>query len=117
MSTGGPELLWITRRLDVVGVAPAAELESDAGTGLPTRSALLERLEWALHPAGDGEVNQGGAAVLAFGSERHGLSAEVRARADRSCLTRPAPPTSAEGVRWATIAPNTHPLTSTGDPT
>ncbi len=55
-AAGGPEVLWTTRRLDIVGSGPGRAPETDAATGLPTRQALLERLEWALHPAGEGEV-------------------------------------------------------------
>jgi PAS domain S-box-containing protein len=56
VASGSPELQWVTRRLDVVGTWPASEVETDAATALPTRDALVERLEWALHPAGDAEV-------------------------------------------------------------
>ena len=50
----GPEVQWITRRMDVVGAAPQTAAEIDASTGLPTRYSLLDRLAWALHPAGSG---------------------------------------------------------------
>ena len=55
-AAGGPEVLWTTRRLDIVGSGPGRAPDTDAATGLPTRQALIERLEWALHPAGEGEV-------------------------------------------------------------
>ena len=50
----GPEVQWVTRRLDVVGAEPQTAAEIDPATGLPTRFALLDRLAWALHPAGSG---------------------------------------------------------------
>ena len=50
----GQEVQWITRRLDVVGAEPQTAAEIDPSTGLPTRFALLDRLAWALHPAGSG---------------------------------------------------------------
>ena len=50
----GPEVQWITRRMDVVGAAPQTAAEIDPSTGLPTRFSLLDRLAWALHPAGSG---------------------------------------------------------------
>src|SRR4029453_18875887 len=51
---GGPEVQWVTRRLDVVGAEPQTAAEIDPATGLPPRFALLDRLAWALHPAGSG---------------------------------------------------------------
>jgi PAS domain S-box-containing protein len=48
------EVQWITRRLDLVGQEPQTAAEIDPATGLPTRFALLDRLAWALHPAGSG---------------------------------------------------------------
>jgi GGDEF domain-containing protein len=48
------EVQWITRRLDVVGAEPQTAAEIDPSTGLPTRFSLLDRLAWALHPAGSG---------------------------------------------------------------
>ena len=50
----GPEVQWLTRRMDVVGAAPQTAAEIDPSTGLPTRFSLLDRLAWALHPAGSG---------------------------------------------------------------
>lgn len=50
----GAEVQWITRRLDVVGAEPQTSAEIDPATGLPTRFSLLDRLAWALHPAGCG---------------------------------------------------------------
>jgi PAS domain S-box-containing protein len=50
----GPEVQWVTRRLDLVGAEPQTAAEIDPSTGLPTRYALLDRLAWALHPAGSG---------------------------------------------------------------
>ena len=50
----GPEVQWITHRLDVVGTEPQTAAEIDPSTGLPTRFSLLDRLAWALHPAGAG---------------------------------------------------------------
>jgi PAS domain S-box-containing protein len=50
----GPEVQWVTRRLDVVGAEPQTAAEIDPATGLPTRFSLLDRLAWALHPAGSG---------------------------------------------------------------
>ena len=50
----GPEVQWITRRLDLVGAEPQTAAEIDPATGLPTRYSLLDRLAWALHPAGSG---------------------------------------------------------------
>jgi len=48
------EVQWITRRLDLVGAQPQTAAEIDPATGLPTRFSLLDRLAWALHPAGAG---------------------------------------------------------------
>ena len=48
------EVQWVTRRLDVVGAEPQTSAEIDPATGLPTRFSLLDRLAWALHPAGSG---------------------------------------------------------------
>ena len=48
------EVQWLTRRLDLVGAAPQTAAEIDPATGLPTRFSLLDRLAWALHPAGSG---------------------------------------------------------------
>ena len=50
----GAEVQWVTRRMDVVGAEPQTTAEIDPATGLPTRFALLDRLAWALHPAGSG---------------------------------------------------------------
>jgi PAS domain S-box-containing protein len=50
----GPEVQWLTHRMDVVGAAPQTAAEIDPSTGLPTRFSLLDRLAWALHPAGSG---------------------------------------------------------------
>jgi PAS domain S-box-containing protein len=44
------EVQWVTRRLDVVGAEPQTAAEIDPATGL----SLLDRLAWALHPAGSG---------------------------------------------------------------
>jgi PAS domain S-box-containing protein len=52
----GPEVQWITHRLDVVGAEPQTAAEIDPSTGLPTRFSLLDRLAWALHPAGAGSA-------------------------------------------------------------
>lgn len=48
------EVQWLTRRLDLVGQEPQTAAEIDPATGLPTRYSLLDRLAWALHPAGSG---------------------------------------------------------------
>ena len=48
------EVQWVTRRLDLVGAEPQTAAEIDPATGLPTRFSLLDRLAWALHPAGSG---------------------------------------------------------------
>jgi PAS domain S-box-containing protein len=48
------EVQWVTRRLDLVGAEPQTSAEIDPSTGLPTRYSLLDRLAWALHPAGSG---------------------------------------------------------------
>ena len=50
----GPEVQWVTCRLDVVGAEPQTAAEIHPATGLPTRFALLDRLAWALHPSGSG---------------------------------------------------------------
>ena len=50
----GAEVQWVTRRLDVVGAEPQTTSEIDPATGLPTRFSVLDRLAWALHPAGPG---------------------------------------------------------------
>jgi GGDEF domain-containing protein len=54
VAADGPEVQWVTRRLDVVGTDPQTAAEIDPATGLPTRFSLLDRLAWALHPAGSG---------------------------------------------------------------
>ena len=54
VAADGPEVQWITRRLDLQGVEPQTAAEIDPATGLPTRFSLLDRLAWALHPAGSG---------------------------------------------------------------
>src|SRR4029453_9007569 len=48
------EVQGITRRLDLVGAEPQTTAEIDPATGLPTRFSPLDRLAWALHPAGSG---------------------------------------------------------------
>ena len=50
----GAEVQWVTRRADLVGAEPQTAAEIDPSTGLPTRFSLLDRLAWALHPAGCG---------------------------------------------------------------
>jgi PAS domain S-box-containing protein len=50
----GAEVQWLSRRLDLVGAEPQTAAEIDPATGLPTRFSLLDRLAWALHPAGPG---------------------------------------------------------------
>jgi PAS domain S-box-containing protein len=60
----GPEVQWITHRLDVVGAQPQTTAEIDPATGLPTRFSLLDRLAWALHPAGSGAA---GVVVIRIG--------------------------------------------------
>jgi PAS domain S-box-containing protein len=64
----GPEVQWITRRLDLVGADPQTTAEIDPATGLPTRFSLLDRLAWALHPAGSGAA--GVVAIRIDGLER-----------------------------------------------
>jgi PAS domain S-box-containing protein len=54
VAADGPEVQWVTRRMDVVGAEPQTAAEIDPATGLPTRFSLLDRLAWALHPAGCG---------------------------------------------------------------
>jgi PAS domain S-box-containing protein len=77
------EVQWITRRLDVVGAEPQTAAEIDPSTGLPTRFALLDRLAWALHPAGSGAagvvvVRIDGIARLAEGNGRPATSVVLR---------------------------------------
>jgi PAS domain S-box-containing protein len=79
----GPEVQWVTRRLDVVGAEPQTAAEIDPATGLPTRFALLDRLAWALHPAGSGAA--GVLVVRIDGIER---LAEERGRAATSVVLR-----------------------------
>jgi PAS domain S-box-containing protein len=57
VASDGPEVQWITRRLDLVGAEPQTAAEIDPSTGLPTRYSLLDRLAWALHPAGSGAAS------------------------------------------------------------
>jgi PAS domain S-box-containing protein len=64
VASEGPEVQWITRRLDVVGAQPQTTAEIDPATGLPTRFSLLDRLAWALHPAGSGAA---GVVVIKIG--------------------------------------------------
>jgi PAS domain S-box-containing protein len=64
VANDGPEVQWITRRLDVVGAQPQTTSEIDPATGLPTRFSLLDRLAWALHPAGSGAA---GVVVIRLG--------------------------------------------------
>jgi PAS domain S-box-containing protein len=58
------EVQWVTRRLDLVGAEPQTAAEIDPATGLPTRFSLLDRLAWALHPAGSGAA---GVVVIRIG--------------------------------------------------
>ena len=58
------EVQWVTRRLDLVGAEPQTAAEIDPATGLPTRYSLLDRLAWALHPAGSGAA---GVVVIRIG--------------------------------------------------
>jgi PAS domain S-box-containing protein len=62
------EVQWVTRRLDLVGAEPQTSAEIDPATGLPTRFSLLDRLAWALHPAGSGAA--GVVAIRIDGLER-----------------------------------------------
>ena len=79
----GPEVQWVTRRLDVVGAEPQTAAEIDPATGLPTRFSLLDRLAWALHPAGSGAA--GVVVVRVDGMER---LVEDRARPATSLVLR-----------------------------
>lgn len=79
----GPEVQWVTRRLDVVGAEPQTAAEIDPSTGLPTRFSLLDRLAWALHPAGSGAA--GVVVVRVDGMER---LVEDRARPATSLVLR-----------------------------
>lgn len=79
----GPEVQWVTRRLDVVGAEPQTAAEIDPATGLPTRFSLLDRLAWALHPAGSGAA--GVIVVRVDGMER---LVENRARPTTSLIMR-----------------------------
>jgi PAS domain S-box-containing protein len=79
----GPEVQWITRRLDVVGAEPQTAAEIDPATGLPTRFSLLDRLAWALHPAGSGAASV--AVIRVDGLER---LAEDRGRPATSLVLR-----------------------------
>ena len=58
----GGEVQWVTRRRDLVGAEPQTAAEIDPATGLPTRFSLLDRLAWALHPAGSGRRRAPGTA-------------------------------------------------------
>jgi PAS domain S-box-containing protein len=80
---GGPEVQWVTRRLDVVGAEPQTAAEIDPATGLPTRFALLDRLAWALHPAGSGA-----GAVVAIRVDGMERLVEDRGRPATSLLLR-----------------------------
>lgn len=79
----GPEVQWVTRRLDVVGAEPQTAAEIDPATGLPTRFALLDRLAWALHPAGPGA-----AAVIVVRVDGMERLVEDRGRPATSLLLR-----------------------------
>ena len=79
----GPEVQWVTRRLDVVGAEPQTSAEIDPATGLPTRFALLDRLAWALHPAGSGA-----AAVIVVRLDGMERLAEDRGRPATSLFLR-----------------------------
>ena len=79
------EVQWITRRQDLVGAEPQTAAEIDPATGLPTRFSLLDRLAWALHPAGSGaagvasSASTGSTASWRTAAPRH----ERRAARDR----------------------------------
>lgn len=77
------EVQWLTRRLDLVGQEPQTAAEIDPATGLPTRFALLDRLAWALHPAGSGAA--GVIVIRIEGMERLG---EERGRPASSVVLR-----------------------------
>ncbi len=77
------EVQWLTRRLDLVGQEPQTAAEIDPATGLPTRFSLLDRLAWALHPAGSGAA--GVVVVRLEGIERLG---EDRGRPAGSVVLR-----------------------------
>jgi PAS domain S-box-containing protein len=79
----GPEVQWITRRLDLVGAEPQTAAEIDPATGLPTRFSLLDRLAWALHPAGSGA-----AAVIVIRMDGMERLVEDRGRPATSLLLR-----------------------------
>jgi PAS domain S-box-containing protein len=79
----GPEVQWVTRRMDVVGAEPQTAAEIDPATGLPTRFALLDRLAWALHPAGSGA-----AAVIVIRVDGMERLVEDRGRPATSLLLR-----------------------------
>ena len=79
----GQEVQWITRRLDVVGAEPQTAAEIDPSTGLPTRFALLDRLAWALHPAGSGA-----AGVVVIRLDGLGRLVEDRGRPGTSLVLR-----------------------------
>jgi PAS domain S-box-containing protein len=79
----GAEVQWITRRLDVVGAEPQTSAEIDPATGLPTRFSLLDRLAWALHPAGSGS-----AAVIVVRLDGMGRLVEDRGRPATSLVLR-----------------------------
>ena len=79
----GPEVQWVTRRMDVVGAEPQTAAEIDPATGLPTRFALLDRLAWALHPAGSGS-----AAVIVVRVDGMEKLVEDRGRPATSLLLR-----------------------------
>jgi PAS domain S-box-containing protein len=77
------EVQWITRRLDLVGQEPQTAAEIDPATGLPTRFSLLDRLAWALHPAGSGA-----AGVIVIRIEGMERLAEDRGRPAKSVVLR-----------------------------
>ena len=79
----GPEVQWVTGRLDVVGAEPQTAAEIDPATGLPTRFSLLDRLAWALHPAGSGA-----AAVIVVRLDGMDQLAEDRGRPATSLFLR-----------------------------
>jgi GGDEF domain-containing protein len=79
----GPEVQWVTGRLDVVGAEPQTTAEIDPATGLPTRFSLLDRLAWALHPAGSGA-----AAVIVLRLDGMGRLEADRGRAASSLFLR-----------------------------
>jgi PAS domain S-box-containing protein len=103
------EVQWVTRRLDLVGAEPQTAAEIDPATGLPTRFSLLDRLAWALHPAGSGAA--GVIVIRIDGIER---LVEDRGRPATSMVLREIGRHINSAERLAAVCAGVHDATTVG---